>query len=147
MSSNPLIPEDFATTDKPSMGDPEFVDGQVRAMLNEVRVALFAAPEGSNPQVAVKDIITKYAKLFDASNADYLQTMTPEAQAVWLQEHELGRNSDPVVALVAATIGRFIDAVVPFAERQIDDDQCKFRIDTAVEDCVAMLLGIENPAD
>lgn len=135
------------------MGDPAFVDGQVRAMADELRVALFEAPEGSNPQAIVVDIAKKYADLFCASNTDFIQTMTPEAQSVWLREHGLGNQDppedlkSPVTCLVSATLKKLAYGTTQHAEQQIDDEQLQFILDTGIEDCTCMLLGIENYAD
>jgi hypothetical protein len=149
--NRPPTPLDIPTSDKPSMGDPDVVDGLVRAMLLEANKALFAAEPGSNPQDTIKQIALKWGKLFYAGNDDYQQTLTPEGQAIWLQQHGLGAEDteldQPVLALVAETLKRFTSASMAHANGQIDDEQLQFRLDAAVEDCVMMLLGLENSAD
>jgi hypothetical protein len=152
MNDQPLTPMEFDATDRPSMGDPEVVGEIVKEMLDEVRKLLLEAPETTtNPQAELKPLIARYADKLYAGNSEYVQTMTPEAQVQWLQDHGLGTEDTdpkgPITCLIAATIKRFCNAVIPFAEQQIDEDQCQFRIDTAIEDCTAMLLGVENPAD
>lgn len=142
----------FDTTDRPSMGDPQFVDGLIREMLDETRRALVEAPsEETNPQVEIKKIAEKWRDRLWAGNAQFTQTMSVEAQNAWLAVHNLGVD-DPgpragVGGLVVATLKRFVEAVVPFAEGRIHSDQLEFWLEAAIEDCVCMLLGIENPAD
>ena len=141
----------FDLTDRASMGDPMFVEGQVREMLDDCRKLLLEAPEGSNPQIEIKNLAYTWSERFWAGNSEFVQTMTPQAQAVWLQGHGLGDEEidpkAPVTCLVAVTLGRFVDAVVPFAEGRIHRDQVEFWLEAAIEDCTCMLLGIENAAD
>lgn len=149
--NRPPTPMDIPTSVKPSMGDPDVVDGLVRQMLDETRIMLFEGKPGSNPQVEIQNIAAKWGKIFYAGNPDYQQTLTPEGQAAWLKEHDLGTDDteldQPVLALVAETLKLFASACTDFVNQQIDEEQLQFRLDTAVEDCVCMLLGIENPAD
>ena len=134
------------------MGDPQFVDGLIREMLDETRKMLFEAPsEDINPQVEIKKIAEKWRDRLWAGNDEFTQTMSVEGQNAWLALHNLGvEDPDPrtgVGGLVSATLGRFVEAVVPFAEGRIHTDQLEFWLEAAIEDCVCMLLGIENPAD
>lgn len=151
MATQPLIPPEVATDPRPSMGDPDVVDAMVRGMAHELSDALFAAPEGSNPQLAVHRLADKYGALFYAGNPDYQQTLTPEAQAVWLQDHNLGTaETDPrkvAGCLAVATLNDLVTAMLAQASGQIDDEQLQFRLDSAIEDCTSLLLGVENPAD
>jgi|SRR5579884_1046336 len=136
-----------------SMADPAFVESMVKAMALHVRNALFAGPDSpaGNPQELLPKIAEKYRDMFYAGNKAYQQTFTPEAQAVWLQSHDLGTDeTDPrqiAGCLAVATIQQLSSAMIAHAEGQINDKQLQFRLDVAIEDCTAMLLGIENPAD
>lgn len=149
--NRPPTPVEFDTSNRPSMGDPEVVDGIVRQLAHDVSDALLAAKDGSNPQIAIKALAEKYRDIFYAGNTSYVQTLSPEAQMVWLQRHDIGTDeTDPrqvAGCLAVVTIERLSSAIIDHAEEQIDDDQLQFRLDTAIEDCVTLLLGIENRAD
>lgn len=143
---------DFDTSDRPSMGDPHFVDAQVRAMFEEARRLLFGVDDpNASPRDAAPALIQKWATIFDARNPDFVQTMTAEAQDCWLKAHGCGSEDTepgaPVLALVAHTLGRFVEACSEHVAGRIDDDQARFWIDAAIEDCACLLLGLENSAD
>lgn len=138
----------FDVTDRPSMGDPEYVEGQVRLMLDEARDVLF---EGKEPQAEIVALANKWAKRFRADNDDLVQTLSLASQDVWLKSRGLGTDDSepgaPVLALVAHTLGRFVDAATAYHDEKIGTDQLQFAIDTAVEDCTMLLLGLDNAAD
>jgi hypothetical protein len=140
----PVIP----TPDQPSMGDAEFVDGQVRLMFEDIRKALLTGPDASNAVIAIAE---RYAKAFRADNPAYVQTWDTDAQDEFLRRKGYGagdnRPGDTVLALVAETATRFVAAANDYAEGKIDDAACQFQIDAAAEDCTSALLGLENPQD
>jgi hypothetical protein len=140
----PILPTD----EKPSMGDAEFVEGRIRVMLDEARKVLESAP---NPPQAITGIAHKFGREFRADNEDYVQTWDIDAQDIFLKARGLGSDDnapgDPVLALVAETLRRFCTAAQQFHEDTIDASQMQFAIDTAVEDCMMLLRGMDNPAD
>lgn len=140
----PTLPDDA----KPSMGDEEFVDGRVRLMMDEARKILAADP---NPPAAIRTLVSKWAREFRADNPAYVQTWDLDAQDTFLKARGIGSNDntpgDPVVALVAETLRRFVEAAVQFHDGDITADQMQFAIDTAAEDCTSLLRGMDNPAD
>ncbi len=134
------------------MGDPEFVETLVRRMFEEARRILFGLDaEHPSPQLAAPDLARRWARVFDARNTQYIQTMSPQAQEIWLKAHGCGTDDiepgAPILALVAHTLGRFADACTAFDAGRIGDEQAQFWIDAAVEDCTCLLLGLENSAD
>lgn len=141
--------------ERPSMGDPEFVEGKVRQMLDEARGLMFEGKlDGrtySKPQHGVAPLIEKWAKELGPANADYIQTMSVDALDLFLKSRGFGTNDnrpgDPVKALLAETVGRFASAATRYHGGEATDEQLAFEIDTAVEDCVALLRGLDNPAD
>lgn len=150
-------PMSFDARDKPRMGDPFFVDAEVRARGAEANEVYQHYIKSANPgaHLTAQDEITalaeRWAKVFCADNAEYVQTLSLEGQAAWLRDHGYGSddvdNHDPVRALVAAAVKPIIDAARGLDGGHIDEEACQFRIDVAIEDCTAMLLGIENSAD
>ena len=140
----------FDTSDRPSMGDPEFVDTQVRAMFDEARRILF---EHVNPPSAVAPLVDKWAKQFSPANDDYVQTLSVASLNKFLRDRGIGTNDAeddalaPVRALVATTLDRFVEASIAYHEEKTDDEQLKFAIDTAAEDFVSLIRGLDNPAD
>jgi hypothetical protein len=138
----------FDTGDKPSMGDLEFVDGRVRVMFDEAKDILFTAP---NPKAAVPGLVDKWATEFAPTNAEYEQTMSMGALNAFLQARGYGAGDtgelDPLRALLASTLERFATAAIDYHEERIDGPQLQFTIDTAAEDCVMALRGMDNPAD
>lgn len=134
------------------MGDPVFVEGLVRKMLEEVRRLLWGLDD---PNLSFRTELPKlgerWIKVFSARNPDFVQTMTPEAQQVWLQNHGLAKDDPdelaPINCLLANTIGRFADACMRLEEGQMKEEQAQFWIATAIEDCTCLLLGVENYAD
>ena len=142
----------FNMPDGPSMGDPVFVEAQVRQMLEELRRILCGIDDPDiNPQLAMPALAYRWARVFDARNEQLAQTMSPEAQDTWLKSLGYGTEDtepgQPVLALVANTLLRFTGACQGHQEGRLHDDQAQFEIDTAVEDCVMFLLGPPNPAD
>jgi hypothetical protein len=138
----------FDTSDRPSMGDPEFVEGRVRVMFDEARRMLF---EAKNPKAGVPALVERWAKELGPDNPDYIQTMSVEGLNIFLRSRGLGEGDshfrDPLRALVATSIERFVDVMLRFHDDQIDEGQLKFETDAAVEDTVALLRGLDNPAD
>lgn len=137
------------------MGDPEFVEGKVREMLDEARGLLFegrfAGRVYPNPQAGVEPLIEKWAKEFSPANRAYIQTMGEAALDIWLKSRGFGtddnRVGDPIRALLATIIGQFVEVSKQYHEGRATDEQLAFAIDAAVEDCVALLRGLDNPAD
>lgn len=137
------------------MGDPEFVEGKVRQMFDEARGLMF---EGTldgraypNPQHGVAPLIEKWAKELGPANPAYIQTMSVGALDLFLKSRGFGTDDtvpgDPIKALLAETVGRFARAATRYHNGEATDEQLAFEIDTAVEDCVALLRGLDNPAD
>lgn len=140
----------FDAREVPSMGDPTFVDSRVRAMFDEARKILF---EACNPQAEVPGLIDRWTKEFSPRNPAYVQILSPVALSTFLRQRGCGTDDSPedtdapVAALLAHTIGRFAEAAIAFHEERIDGEQLQFAIDTAVEDCMMLLRGLDNPAD
>lgn len=139
----------FDVSDRESMGDLEFVEAKVREMVKEAHDALHDGNPNDNDQVV--SIISKWTKVFSASNDDYIQTLSPESQAHFLKLRGLGTNDTdpdgPLQALLAETLSRYVDAIVELSDGSIDESQCEFRIDAAIEDCTYFIAGIDNRAD
>lgn len=140
----------FDTSDRPSMGDPEFVDTLVRAMFDEARRILFENP---NPPAAVPGLVDRWTKEFSPANDAYVQTLGVRSLNLFLRSRGLGTNDAeddmeaPIKALVATTLDRLVEAMTAYHEEKIDDMQLQFAIDTAAEDFVALIRGLDNPAD
>ena len=140
----------FDVSNRDSMGDPEFVAGRVQAMMEEARVAWL---EGTNPAMQIPEIIYRYADELSATNEAYIQTMSPQAQSAFLRARGCGSEDDPadlkapVQALLAHTLDRLGDALMPFYEGLKTEDQFGFEVAAALEDCQMLLIGLDNPAD
>lgn len=143
--------------DAPNMGDPDFVEAQVRDMLAkvvEVRTKYLAEPDGdkaaADAQAAVQGVLTIWGQTLAADNGAIVQTMSLASQAAWLRQHGFGANDeddhDPVRALLANTVRQVIEAGAAH-ENGLSEEDAQFRVDAAVEDCVSMLLGMENSGD
>jgi hypothetical protein len=144
----PQTASNFDVSDRPSMGDPEFVEGRVRVMLDEARRLLFESP---NPKAGVPALVERWAKEFSPDNPDYIQTMSVEGLNIFLRARGMGTDDahfrDPVRALIATSLNRFLDASLKFHSDELDEEQLKFEIDTCVEDTVALIRGLDNTAD
>lgn len=138
----------FDERDLPSMGDPEFAEGQVRLMLDNARKLLF---EADNPQAGVPALVEKWAKELSPANGAYIQTMSVESLNAFLRARGCGTDDegdlDPVRALVASTISRFVETAMAHHDGQVTDEMAGFAIDAMVEDTVMALRGLDNPAD
>lgn len=140
------------TGDKPSMGDAEFVEGQVRSFLGEL-VAIRAgynADDGSDSVEALNTLVNMWAEKLSAANPGIIQTMTMEAQAVFLISKGFANVHRPLQeamqALIAHAAKEFVDTMVAH-EGELSDEDAKFRVDAQVEDTVALIMGVENAAD
>lgn len=135
-------------TEKPSMGDPAFVEGLVRSMFDEARRILF---EAKNPQAEAAPLVAKWAKELSPENTAYEQTLGLASLNTFLRSRGYGMGEEvgdaPLKALLAVKIGEFVDAAVAYHESRITDDQLAFTIDATVEDTVKALQGLDNPAD
>lgn len=152
MSTRPLTTNtsNFDTSDKPSMGDPDVVDGLVRVMFNEARAIMF---EADNPQAEVPGFIDRWTAKLSPDNDAYVQTWSARSLATFLRARGFGTDDPdtdtaaPLKAMLAWTVGRFVKAGTNFHDEKIDESQLQFEIETAVEDCSCLLRGLDNPAD
>jgi hypothetical protein len=139
----------FDVSDQPSMGDLEFVEERVRAMVKEAHDAMHDGKPDDGGQIAA--IVERWVKEFTPANKAYTQTLSVGAQAAFLRKLGLGTNDTdpdgPLRALIAETLIRYVDAAVALREDQIDEDNWQFQIDAAIEDCTHFLVGLDNPAD
>ena len=139
----------FDVSDRPSMGDMEFVEERVRSMVKEAHDALNDGKPDDGGQIFA--IVEKWVKELSPNNPAYIQTLSPESLAAFLKKRGLGTEEvdpdGPLRALIAETLIRYVDAFVALRDGEISEEQCLFAIDAAIEDCVYFLLGLDNFAD
>jgi len=139
----------FDISDRPSMGDLTFVEGRVRDMVKELHDLVHdGKPHEASEIVA---LIEKWTRELSPSNTAYIQTMSPESLATFLKKRGLGTKDtdpdDPLRALIAETLNRYLEATRALQEGKMDEEMWEFAIDTAIEDCTYLLVGLDNPAD
>lgn len=139
----------FDVSDRPSMGDLEFVEERVRAMVKEAHDAMTDGQPDDGGQI--RAIVERWVKEFTPANEAYIQTLSVSAQATFLKKRGLGTaDTDPdgpLRALIAETLIRYVDATVALQKGEIDESGWEFQIDAAIEDCTHFLVGLDNPAD
>jgi hypothetical protein len=132
-----------------SMANPHFVEGMVRFMVTQVTSARCALEGAAEAEIALDALLENWTTFFSASNHLVEQRMSPDLQAQWLISQGYGGQNSPserpVKVLMRRTAERALAAAFPYED--ISSDQADFWMETAVEDCVATLLGFRNSAD
>jgi hypothetical protein len=137
---------DAASSDKPSMGDPEFVEGKLRELGTELADTRKAYNASTSPKAhveaadAANEAVKRSSADLAASNTAYQQTISAEGQQIFVAQ----RGYENLEAVLHEFADRALAAIIRLENEVIDDDQFQFEIDAAVEDTQALVMGLDR---
>jgi hypothetical protein len=141
--------------DRPSLGDPAIVEGQVRGFVGAVVAvrADYNADKLSGPeaQKRVLDECQKYADLFMGKSKEFApmgQWNTPAHLGQRLVNSGIEAAPETAAATFFKWHAAFVATIAADHEaNRIDDEQAKFRIDVLIDDMIETLLGYPPDAN
>ncbi len=130
-------------SDKPFLGDPDVVEGLLRAFLSSAHDA--AGQAGASDKIA--GLIETLAGAFYGQSSDYdaQPFNSPEQLGRFINE-QLGTSEDEaktVPMLLWNLVTEVFAVRADLIGEKIDDDAAQFRVNAAVDDAARILIGLE----